>query len=260
MRRAGITNSGNSTRESSVIDQDSRSMTASVRTSAITLLTTPDSVHVNARWAPMTSLLRRLTSAPVRVRVKNATGIRCTWPNTARRRSRMIPSPMRDDCQRSARPAAASATAINAMRIASITTRLESPPDVISSTTLPASTGVSTVSTAPTMLSPTNAISARRCGLANCRIRRSVSRDSDRRGWLPCIALSSAIQWLKFISMGLQCAGSSALEVNAQATVTPLARGGHTPGSRPAGRRLRRRADSPTGRRARGRSGALPRR
>ena len=58
-------------------------MTASVSTRAMRLLTTPDRVHVNARWAPITSLLSRLTSAPVRVRVKNATGIRWTWANTA---------------------------------------------------------------------------------------------------------------------------------------------------------------------------------
>ena len=70
----------------------------------MTLLTTPDSVQVKARWAPMTSLLSRLTSAPVRVRVKKATGIRCTWPNTARRRSRIRPSPIADDCHRSAMP------------------------------------------------------------------------------------------------------------------------------------------------------------
>ena len=57
---------------------------------------------MNARWAPITSLFSRLTSAPVRVRVKNATGIRCTCPNTARRRSRIRPSPIRADCHRSA--------------------------------------------------------------------------------------------------------------------------------------------------------------
>ena len=45
----------------------------------MTLLTTPDSVEVNARCAPSTSLLSRLTSAPVCVRVKNCSGIRCTW-------------------------------------------------------------------------------------------------------------------------------------------------------------------------------------
>ena len=54
---------------------------------------------MNARWAPITSLLSRLTSAPVWVRVKNATGIRCTCSNTWRRRSRMSRSPSRDDLQ-----------------------------------------------------------------------------------------------------------------------------------------------------------------
>ena len=53
----------------------------------MTLDTTTDSVEVNACWAPMTSVLSRLTSAPVWVRVKNAIGIRCTWANTLVRRS-----------------------------------------------------------------------------------------------------------------------------------------------------------------------------
>ena len=104
MRRAGITNIGSRTSASSVIDHDSRSITARVSTSAMTLVTTPDSVKVNARWAPITSLLSRLTRAPVRVRVKNATGIRCTCPNTARRRSRMTPSPIFADSHRSTDP------------------------------------------------------------------------------------------------------------------------------------------------------------
>ena len=51
-------------------------------TRLITLLTTPDSVEVKACCAPMTSLLSRETSAPVWVRVKNASGIRCTCPKT----------------------------------------------------------------------------------------------------------------------------------------------------------------------------------
>ena len=53
----------------------------------MTLETTPDSVEVKACCAPMTSLLSRLTSAPVCVRVKNATGIRWTCSNTWLRRS-----------------------------------------------------------------------------------------------------------------------------------------------------------------------------
>ena len=66
------------TSDSRVICQDSAIITPAVSTRPITLDTTPESVEVNARWAPMTSLLSRLTRAPVWVRVKNATGMRCT--------------------------------------------------------------------------------------------------------------------------------------------------------------------------------------
>jgi hypothetical protein len=53
-------------------------ITTKVSTRVTMLLTTPESVSLNARCAPMTSLFNRLTSAPVRVRVKNAIGMRCT--------------------------------------------------------------------------------------------------------------------------------------------------------------------------------------
>ena len=49
----------------------------------MTFDTTEPSVPVTARWAPITSLFMRLTSAPVWVRVKNAIGMRCTWSNSA---------------------------------------------------------------------------------------------------------------------------------------------------------------------------------
>ena len=55
-------------------------MTARASASWMTLLSTLASVEVIADWAPITSLLSRLTSAPVRVRVKKATGICCTCP------------------------------------------------------------------------------------------------------------------------------------------------------------------------------------
>ena len=87
IRRAGRTNKGTSTSDSSVICQDSVNITPAVSTSPITFETTPDSVEVNACWAPITSLFSRLTSAPVCVRVKKATGMRCTWSNTRLRRS-----------------------------------------------------------------------------------------------------------------------------------------------------------------------------
>ncbi len=69
-----MTKTGSSSRASTVIGQEMTSMATRASTSATMLLTTPDSVSENARWAPTTSLLSRLTRAPVRVRVKNATG------------------------------------------------------------------------------------------------------------------------------------------------------------------------------------------
>ncbi|CAM5406750.1 hypothetical protein SHIRM173S_12641 [Streptomyces hirsutus] len=106
MRRAGITNTGSRTRASRVIRQDRVSITARASTSVTTLPTTVDRVLLKARWAPITSLLRRETSAPVRVRVKNATGIRCTWSKTAVRRSRMSSSPRDADSLRPRMPRA----------------------------------------------------------------------------------------------------------------------------------------------------------
>ena len=49
--------------------------------------TTEDMVDVMTCWAPMTSLLSRLTREPVWARVKNAIGCRCTCRNTWVRRS-----------------------------------------------------------------------------------------------------------------------------------------------------------------------------
>ena len=56
-------------------------------TTLIMLETVLDRVEVNARCAPITSLLSRDTSAPVWVRVKNASDMRCTCANTEVRRS-----------------------------------------------------------------------------------------------------------------------------------------------------------------------------
>ena len=100
IRRAGITKIGSSTRASRVIGQEMVSIAIRARISETTLPTTPDSVSEKARWAPITSLFSRLTRAPVRVRVKKAIGICCTWSNTARRRSRIRPSPIRAESQR----------------------------------------------------------------------------------------------------------------------------------------------------------------
>ena len=69
----------------------------------------------------------------------------------------------------------ASAIAITAISTASeITTRGSAPP-TIASTTLPASTGVATASTALTTLSTRNPASIRRCGWAKAAIRRTVA-------------------------------------------------------------------------------------
>ena len=76
--RAGTTNSGSSTSDSSVICHDRTNIATSVSTTPMALETTLDSVPVNACCAPSTSLLSRVMSAPVWVRVKNAIGIRCT--------------------------------------------------------------------------------------------------------------------------------------------------------------------------------------
>ena len=86
-QRAGSRNSGVSSSAQRVICQDRNSMVATTSTRPMTLETTEDSVEVNACWAPITSVLSRLTSAPVWVRVKKATGIRWTWANTLVRRS-----------------------------------------------------------------------------------------------------------------------------------------------------------------------------
>jgi len=163
IRRAGITKIGSSTRASSVTCQASVSITATARVSWMTLLTTLARVVVIADWAPITSLLRRLTSAPVRVRVKNATGIVCTCPNTARRRSAISPSPNRDEYQRVSSPLHASMIARAAMPAASPTTVAAAaevpPPLTMVSTTRPATTGVATPTTAESTVSSRNAIS-----------------------------------------------------------------------------------------------------
>ena len=69
-------------------------MATSTMATVIRLPTTLDSSVVKACWAPMTSLLSRLTSAPVWVRVKKASGIRWMCRKTLARMSKMRPSPM----------------------------------------------------------------------------------------------------------------------------------------------------------------------
>jgi hypothetical protein len=161
IRRAATTNTGISRSETAVTCQEIPIITAKVSASVTALDTTPDSVSEKARWAPITSLPSRLTRAPVRVRVKNATGIRCTWSKTAVRRSRIRPSPMVDDSHLVISDTVASATATPAITTASNTTVAGGPPCTIALTTLPASIGVATVSSALSTLIATNAPSLR---------------------------------------------------------------------------------------------------
>ena len=86
-RFAGMTKIGRMAIDTSVSRHSSNSMATSVPVNMITLETTVPRVPVNARWAPMTSLLSRLISAPVWVRVKNDIGMRCTWSKSLVRRS-----------------------------------------------------------------------------------------------------------------------------------------------------------------------------
>ncbi len=192
-RRAGITNNGSRTTARTVICHDRLSITASVSTRVMTLVTTPERADVNARWAPMTSLFNRLTRAPVRVRVKKAIGIDCTWANTRRRRSRMRCSPSRDDSSRSSTPTTVSTTATTARRTARPITTLTSPPSTMASTARPASTGARTPSRAANVARERKATIVRRCGRANSATRRQVPRSTRRRVPSSCIALRSAL-------------------------------------------------------------------
>ena len=83
------------------------------------------------------------------------------------------------------------------------------------STTQPASTGVATARTAETTESTRKAISALRCGRAKTAMRRNVALVKRRRDCSPCMALSSAIQWLNPISITVAseplCTGSCPL-------------------------------------------------
>ena len=86
-RLAGTRNSGSTTIEITATRQSRNTMAAPLTSRVTALDTTEPSVPVTARWAPSTSLLSRLVSAPVSLRVKKATGISCTWSNRATRRS-----------------------------------------------------------------------------------------------------------------------------------------------------------------------------
>ncbi len=122
-------------------------------TSEMALLTTFESTEVKACWAPMTSLLRRVTRAPVWARVKNATGWRSTWPKTSVRRSKMRPSPMREEYHRWTRVRTPLTSATTATTTERRTTTPRSAGTMPSSTIDFSSRGVATTSAALTTTS-----------------------------------------------------------------------------------------------------------
>ena len=195
MRRAGITKIGSSTSASSVTCHASVIITATASVSWMTLVTTLASVDVIADCAPITSLLSLLTSAPVRVRVKNATGIVCTCANTARRRSAMSPSPMLAENHRVPSPLTASTIASAAIPPASPITVAAATAELsratIASTTRPARIGVMTPTTADTTVSIRNATRPRRYGAAKRQIRGIVPFLIERGASTPCVTLRS---------------------------------------------------------------------
>ena len=110
-----------------MIGHDSANIAMRITVRVITLPTTPPRVEVNACWAPMTSELSREIRAPVWVRVKNASGWLSTCRKTRVRRSKIRPSPMREEYQRPTRPTAASTRARTRTRIAQTVTTVEFP-------------------------------------------------------------------------------------------------------------------------------------
>jgi len=127
----------------------------------MTLLTTPDRVEVKACWAPMTSLFSRLTSAPVWARVKKAIGWRSTWAKTSVRRSKMSPSPIREEYHRWTRVMTPSTTA----RTATSSDRRTTTPAFLGVTPWsmiwPSSSGGATTSAASITTSTRNAMICR---------------------------------------------------------------------------------------------------
>ncbi len=117
---------GRSASATSVICHDSSSMAARVMATVMTLPTTDENVSVNACCASSTSLLSRLTRAPVWVLVKKAMGMRWKCANTWVRMSKMRPSPTRAEIHRCQSDRTASDSASRASRRASWTTRPES--------------------------------------------------------------------------------------------------------------------------------------
>jgi hypothetical protein len=124
--RAGSRITGSRASATRVICQDSSDIATRVTTTLTMLPITDEKVSVNACCASSTSLLSRLTSAPVWVREKKAIGIRWKWANTWVRMSKISPSPIRAEIQRCQSDRAASASARPTSTKASSTTSPDS--------------------------------------------------------------------------------------------------------------------------------------
>ena len=101
-------NSGRSSNATSVMRQDSANIATMIMITVIELPTTLDSTSVNALRAPVASVTRRFTSAPVWTRPKNAIGICWTCTNNLRRSDITTSAPIRAARYVCARPSAAS--------------------------------------------------------------------------------------------------------------------------------------------------------
>ena len=125
-RFEGMMKIGSTIRVSRVSRHSSHSMAMSVVTSVMTLLRTEPTV-VTAPCAPITSLLSRLMSAPVCVRVKNAIGMRWTLSKSVVRSWKMRPSPTLAWYHRWTMPSPASTRATRTVMEARTTTSVRSP-------------------------------------------------------------------------------------------------------------------------------------
>ena len=94
MRKSGI-----SPTAMRVTSQDKRNIETSTRAQVSAFDTTEVRSVLIACWESTTSVFSLLTSEPVWVRVKNATGCRWTCTNTCVRRSYMTPWLIRDEYQ-----------------------------------------------------------------------------------------------------------------------------------------------------------------
>ena len=174
-RRAGRMNTGRSNKASRVTRHSRRNSVTTVVRAVMALATTVPSVPVRARWAPITSLLRRLTRAPVWVRVKNERGSRWTWSKSSTRRSKMRPSPTVAEAHRSTSPRAAWASAAATTSRPRMVSRPRSPRAIAPSMISLNSNGGTTPRRDDAVIVPRNPTIIDRYGRAKPQTRRRVS-------------------------------------------------------------------------------------